>query len=169
MPKIITGLREKLLCEAERQLMEGGYAKMTIRAVARECKVAVGTVYNYFPAKEEFVASVLLLRWKSVLQAIRAAEQKEEGPEALLRCIYEQLCAYLDQYRVLFQDEAAIDVFTHSFARYHDLLRSQLAQPLQPYCESDFEAEFVAEALLTWTVAGEGFDEIYCVIQKIFR
>jgi hypothetical protein len=35
MPKIIAGLRERLLYEAERQLMENGYSAMTIRGVAK--------------------------------------------------------------------------------------------------------------------------------------
>ena len=48
MPKIIEGLRQRLLQEAERQLTEGGYSAMTIRSVAKACGVAVGTVYNYF-------------------------------------------------------------------------------------------------------------------------
>ena len=60
-------------------------------------------------------------------------------------------------------------MFTASFARYHELLRAQLAKPMRPLCQNDFEAEFVAEALLTWTVAGEGFDEIYQVIRKILN
>ena len=72
MPKIIAGLRERLLEEAERQLTEGGYGKMTIRAVARECRVAVGTVYNYFAGKEEFVAYALLARWKKAKDEITA-------------------------------------------------------------------------------------------------
>ena len=168
MPKIIVGLRERLLCEAERQLMEGGYSAMTIRSVAKACKVAVGTVYNYFPAKESFVASVLLQRWKQAVAVIEEAARETWEPETLARCIYEQLYAFMDQYRVLFQDEGAVTVFTASFARYHELLRSQLARSLQRFCQSEFEAEFIAEALLTWTVAGEGFDEIYRVIQKIF-
>lgn len=169
MPKIIAGLRERLLQEAERQLVEGGYSSMTIRAVAKECKVAVGTVYNYFPGKEEFVANVLLVRWKKALECIEAVAKECHTPEKLLRCIYDQLCAYMDQYRVLFRDEAAIAVFTASIGRYHDVLRAQLAQPILPFCQREFEAEFIAEALLTWTVAGEGFDEIYFVIQKILN
>lgn len=169
MPKIIAGLRERLLLEAERQLVEGGYSSMTIRSIAKECKVAVGTVYNYFPGKEEFVANVLLARWKKALECIAAVAQECREPRALLRCMYDQLCAYMDQYRVLFRDEAAIAVFTATFGRYHDLLRTQLAQPLLPFCQREFEAEFIAEALLTWTVAGEGFDEIYFVIQKILN
>ena len=169
MPKIIAGLRERLLYEAERQLMENGYSAMTIRGVAKACKVAVGTVYNYFPAKEAFVASVLLQRWEQAVAVIEETARGGREPEELVRCIYSQLCAFMDQYRVLFQDEGAVAVFTASFARYHDLLRSQLARPLQTRCENDFEAEFIAEALLTWTVAGEGFDEIYAVIRKIFK
>ena len=62
MPKIIPGLRERLIKEAEQQLVTGGYTALTIRSVAKACHVAVGTVYNYFPSKEEFVASALLLR-----------------------------------------------------------------------------------------------------------
>jgi AcrR family transcriptional regulator len=168
MPKIIAGLRERLISEAERQLVEGGYSTMTIRSVAKACQVAVGTVYNYFPAKEDFVASVLLQRWRQAVEEIAAVAEEAQVPEMLLRSMYDQLCAFMEQYRVLFQDEAAVAVFAASFARYHDLLRSQLAQPLQRFCQSEFEAEFIAEALLTWTVAGEGFDEIYLVIQKIF-
>lgn len=169
MPKIIAGLRELLLAEAERQLVEGGYGSMTIRAVAKECKVAVGTVYNYFPGKEEFAANVLLVRWKKALEHITAVAKESHTPEVLLRCMYEQLCAYMEQYRVLFRDEAAIAVFTASIGRYHDVLRTQLAQPLLPFCQREFEAEFIAEALLTWTVAGEGFEEINFVIQKILH
>ena len=62
MPKIIPGLRDRLVEEAERQLVTGGYTALTIRSVAKACHVAVGTVYNYFSSKEEFVASALLMQ-----------------------------------------------------------------------------------------------------------
>ena len=169
MPKIIEGLRLRLLCEAEKQMTEKGYAAMKIRSVAKSCQVAVGTVYNYFPSKEVLAASVLLDRWKLALSEMERVAEAETCAEEVLRCIYQQLCAFMDQYRVLFLDEAAVAVFGASIAQYHDLLRQQLAKPLQRFCESEFEAEFIAESLLTWTVAGEGFEEIYCVIQKIFK
>ena len=167
MPKIIKGLRERLLEEAERQLVEGGYSSMTIRAVAKKCQVAVGTVYNYFSGKEEFVAYALLVRWKKAMDNITEVANTCRAPKDLVRSIYDQLCAFMDQYRVLFRDEEAIAVFAASIGRYHELLRNQLAQPLLPFCQSEFEAEFVSEAVLTWTVAGEGFDEIYQVVRKI--
>ena len=169
MPKIIPGLRERFISEAEQQLIAGGYSTLTIRSVAKACHVAVGTVYNYFSSKEEFVASVLLVKWQQVLQSMNAAAASAQSVESLLRCIYDQLCTFIDQYKVLFHDEAAIAVFSATEGRYHDLLRAQLAKPLQVFCEDEFEAEFVAEALLTWTVAGEDFAVIYRVIKKICK
>lgn len=169
MPKIIAGLRERLIAEAELQLEKGGYTAMTIRSVAGKCGVAVGTVYNYFSGKEEFVAIVLLTRWQQAMEVIETTADTAQTAEALLRCIYGQLYDFMKRYQVLFQDEEAVAVFTASLGRYHDLLRTQLANPLRKFCQSDFEAEFVAEALLTWTVAGEGFEEIYQVTQKICK
>ena len=169
MPKIIPGLRDRLVEEAERQLVTGGYTALTIRSVAKACHVAVGTVYNYFSSKEEFVASALLMQWQQVLQSLNAAAESAQNVDVLLRCIYDQLCTFIDQYKVLFHDEAAIAVFSASEGCYHDLLRRQLAQPLRPFCTSDFEAEFVAEAVLTWTVEGDGFEAIYQVVRKIFK
>ena len=48
------------------------------------------------------------------------------------------------------------------------LLRSQLAAPLRKFCDSDYGAEFVAEALLNWTMAEKDFQEIYRMIGKLF-
>ena len=48
MPKIIEGVRARLLNEAKRQIATLGYARTTIRSVATACGLGVGTVYNYF-------------------------------------------------------------------------------------------------------------------------
>ena len=57
MPKIIENLREQLLEETKKQILDRGYANTTIRSVAKACGVGVGTVYNYFESKEMLVAS----------------------------------------------------------------------------------------------------------------
>ena len=63
MPKIIENIREALLVEAKRQIAERGYQNTTIRSVAKECGVAVGTVYNYFKSKDMLIASFILEDW----------------------------------------------------------------------------------------------------------
>ncbi len=70
MPKIIENIRERLLVEARRQVMQNGYGSMTIRSVAKECGVGVGTVYNYFSSKDMLVAGFMLEDWQQCLTRI---------------------------------------------------------------------------------------------------
>ena len=68
----------------------------------------------------------------------------------------------------IFRDETAAAALAGSFSRYHAMLRSQLAEPLRKFCPSDFAAQFISEAIITWTMAGKAFDEIYSMMEKLF-
>ena len=48
MPKIIDEAREKILSAAKHTLLGQGYSVLSLRGVARQCGIAVGTIYNYF-------------------------------------------------------------------------------------------------------------------------
>ena len=168
MPKIIENLESRLIEEAMKQIGQSGYSATTIRSIAKGCGVGVGTVYNYFPSKDDLLASYLLRDWKTCVATIQEVSAGAEAPEQVVRCIHGQLCAYAGRHQAIFQDEGAAASFAGSFGRYHGLLRHQLALPLQKFCDSDFAAEFIAESLLTWTMAGKPFDEIYGMICKLF-
>ena len=64
-------------------------------------------------------------------------------------------------------DEAAIASFSGSPSPYHSMLRRQLAQPLGKFTPDEFTAEFIAEALLTWTVAGRGIEDMLPLLEKL--
>ncbi len=168
MPKIIENLESRLIEEAKKQIEESGYAAMTIRSVAKQCGVGVGTVYNYFSAKEDLIATYLLADWNQCITAINAVSTYSDSPRPVALCIYDQLVSFAARHAAIFRDEAAASVFAGSFSRYHGLLRSQLATPLEKFCRDTFAAEFVAEALLTWTMAGKDFETIYGIIGKLF-
>ena len=168
MPKIIENLETRLIGEARKQIQESGYGAVTIRSVAKACGVGVGTVYNYFSSKEELVATHLLEDWKDCITAIRAVSAYSDAPRPVLLCIYDQLRDFACRHEAIFRDETAAAVFAGSFSRYHALLRSQLAEPLRKFCSGDFAAQFVSEAVLTWTMAGKPFDEIYSMMEKLF-
>lgn len=168
MPKIIENLKDRLLAEAKRQLELGGYESVTIRSIAKGCGVGVGTVYNYFPSKEDLIATHLLEDWDDCLAAIQAAADASEVPRPVLQCMYAQLVAFARRHESVFRAEAAVSGFAGSFRRYHSLLRSQLAAPLSKFCGTEFAAQFAAESLLTWSMAGKSFDEIYEILQKLF-
>ena len=167
MPKIIENLQEKLILEARRQVQEKGYAAMTIRSVATACGVGVGTVYNYFASKDALVAAFMLEDWQKCMAAIQSTANESPTAEPVFLCIHRQLLDYTSLHQAVFADEAAVASFSGSPGPYHSLLRRQLAAPLRKYCESDFTAEFIAEALLTWTVAGYGIEQIEPLLKKL--
>ena len=168
MPKIIENLKDRLIAEAEKQIEESGYGAVTIRSVAKACGVGVGTVYNYFPSKEALIATHLLVDWKECVDTITRTAKTATDPKPVLQCVYQQLVSFADRHQAIFRDEAAAASFAGSFSQYHDRLRSQLASPLRKFCDSDFTAQFVAESLLTWSMAGKSFDEIYEILKKLF-
>ncbi len=168
MPKIIENLETRLVEEAQKQLKESGYSAVTIRSVAKGCGVGVGTVYNYFPSKDDLFAGYLLQDWKTCVERIHQASANADSPAPVVRCMFDQLLAYARRHQAIFRDESAAANFAGSFSRYHALLRTQLAAPLRKFCSSDFMAEFIAESLLTWSMSGKSFDDIYGMIVKLF-
>ena len=168
MPKIIKNLEENLLAEAARQISVSGYNGINMRSIAKACGIALGTVYNYFPSKEHLIVSCMLENWNNCIAAIEAASGAN-SPRPVAECIYMQLLNFAEQYQTLFSDKSAVSIFISSVDKYHVMLRSQLARPLRKFCQSDFEAEFVAEALLTWTMKEKSFEEIYAVLAKVLE
>lgn len=168
MPKIIENLQQRLQEEARKQITESGYESMTIRSVAAACGIGVGTVYHYYPSRNALIASFMLEDWKQCTDVINAVSIESDYPETVAKCIHEQLCLFSEKHQAIIRSASASSGFSGSFEKYHGLLRSQLAAPLSKFCASDFEADFIAESLLTWTMAGKNFDEIYDIIRKLF-
>ena len=88
--------------------------------------------------------------------------------------MYQELLKYKEKYVNLFSDENAAASFTASSMQRHHLLREQLAEPIkvwtskQEKTDASFLAEFVAENMLTWTMAGRDFEEISAVLLQLF-
>ena len=141
---------------------------MTIRSVAKACGVGVGTVYSYFSSKEDLVATHLLEDWNRCITAIRAVSAYSDSPRPVALCIYDQLMSFSQRHATIFRDKDAAASFAASFGKYHTLLRNQLAEPFGKFCADGFTPEFIAEALLTWTMVGKPFDEIYGMMEKLF-
>ena len=167
MPKIIENLPRKLAEEARRQIEASGFSAMTIRSVAKACGVGVGTVYNYFPSKEALVATFMLTDWNACISAIQSCAESADVLEPVLATMHCQLRFFLEKFDSIFRDEGAAASYSGALSKYHSMLRSQLAAPIQKFCRDDFTAEFIAEAMLTWTVAGKDFDELKSILLRI--
>lgn len=167
MPKIIENLPERLVLEARRQILMSGYSATTIRSVAKACNISVGTVYNYYSSKEELAAAFLLDDWMRNLRSISANAARCDQFQGALAAVYDGLNSYVSLYAPVFQDRSAAANYPQSILRFHSTLRSQLSEPIRRFCPDDFTAEFISESLITWTVSGRSFQEIYDILKKI--
>ena len=173
MPKIIENIREKLLEEAKRQVSEFGYSAMTIRSVASACGVGTGTVYNYFPSKDMLVASFILEDWMLCMNDISKGMSEAESAKKALCCMYLELRSFKEKYITLFTDENAEASYSASSMQRHKILRDQLAEPVkiwtakQDKADPDFLADFIAESMLTWTMADREFEQIANVLLQL--
>ncbi len=100
MPKRIENLREAILSAAKEALLAEGYDKLSLRGVARQCGVAVGTLYNYFPSKLDMTAAIMLDDWKDRLARMNSGCGQASSVEDGIRSIYSNL----REYALLYQD-----------------------------------------------------------------
>ena len=165
MPKKLENVRELLIEEGIRLLKEEGYSKFTVRSVAKACGLGLGTVYNYFPSKDALIATYLWGDWKGHLTKMQAsAGQGMERAE----CVYSHLQAFLAKYKPLFSDEKAKITYANASSNWHQQLIGQLVDVLCPACTNDkMIGEFLAEALLTWSVKGAEVSILAPILQKL--
>ncbi len=78
MPKIIKNLDEKIFNVAWQLFTDSGYDNVDIKAIAKECNVAVGTLYNYYGNKRDLFLKVLEKSWNNTFTKLKKEIFKEE-------------------------------------------------------------------------------------------
>ncbi len=165
MPKIIENLREQIVEEAKKQLMEVGYGKTTIRSVASACGIGVGTVYNYFKSKELMISAFMLDDWYKC--TIRMSELDPGNTDDFFRGVLSALRDFIDKYRFLFEDKEAEAALSSAFTERHRQLRSMLARLVEPACrkqkegyaDDTFLPEYIAESILYFSMSNTSVED----------
>ena len=65
MPKLLPNLRQTLIEKAIELSRTGGLSGLKLRDLARECNIALGTLYNYYPTKDSLVLDVVQQFWQN--------------------------------------------------------------------------------------------------------
>lgn len=173
MPKIIDDVKKTILAEAKRQVQEKGYSSLTIRSVANSCKIAVGTIYNYFPSKDVLIASFLLEDWLCAMQNLRESYTNVKTPSECFLCVWNCLTEFMKKFSLIFDDKSAKEVPHQTYSTRHVVLRSQIAEILEEICRksphyTEFLPLFVAENLITWASEGKSFDQVNQMLCRLF-
>lgn len=69
MNKTVTS-REDILSVSKEMVADEGIQAINMRNVARQCGVAVGSVYNYFPSKNDLMIATIDAIWREIIQRI---------------------------------------------------------------------------------------------------
>lgn len=135
VPKQIVDVKNKLFYTAKNILKTEGYAALSMRKVAAECSIAVGTVYNYVKSKDELVALVIMEDWTRALAEMgRAADDSADMTEGMCG-IYRALMAFIEEYQDIWSQYSQMGGSSNVIASHHLMLRGQIASQIQRLTE----------------------------------
>ena len=80
MPKIIPEIREQFIAAARQRILYSQQHDLTIREISEDCRTGLGTVYNYFPSKDELIAEVLFEDWQTLWEEVQKKLEDSESP-----------------------------------------------------------------------------------------
>ncbi|MDO5107967.1 MAG: TetR/AcrR family transcriptional regulator [Coriobacteriaceae bacterium] len=172
MPKLIENLRERLIDETRRTLLEEGPSAVNIRAIAQACGAATGTVYNYFPSKEELIAHAILGDWLEHVGRARSSIADCADVTSGLAAIQGCLVDFVDSYRPTFA-ASSYALAGPVYAERHTMLCNQLAGLIDELAKrfglapSAIAEEVMAESLLASVTHGWPTDELMHVLEKL--
>ena len=173
MPKVIPNLEKSLIVTAKRLIKTKGYANFTIQQVAKECKIAMGTMYNYFPSKVHLMGRVILEDWIIIYKNIETECENAYTINQCLKSMYVNLCKFINIYENLFKSDTSVNDYNVSYINQHKLLAEQL------YClifknnerlksELDnFTIEFLVESIITFSMKDTSYEKMEKIFEKI--
>lgn len=100
MNKLITS-REDILSISKIYIMENGFDSFNIRAIAKQCGISIGAVYNYFSSKSELIIATVESVWIEILEPLNRMKPFDNFVEAI-QCMFETIEAGNSKYPSFF-------------------------------------------------------------------
>lgn len=180
----MTGLRQRQALEREARILRAaealfgrkqGYARTSMQEIAKRSKLAVGTLYNYFPSKPEILLAIVA---RDTAEALSAGEKVLKRPardatRAVERLIEQAMAPYVRHDRGLWRELIAAAMTDLELARgvfgadvrliglLTTLLRDLAARgALRPGVEPGQAAIALYSAFFTWFFAYLANDDV---------
>ena len=80
--------RAVILDAALRTFVKRGYPKTKVAEIASEAGVAEGTLYNYFPSKEDLLLALFDEKWSGIVEEIKKKISRLDDPNKKLKAIF---------------------------------------------------------------------------------
>jgi len=89
--------KQEILKACREIVSEQGLQAVNMRAVARRCGVALGSLYNYFPGKDALVLETIESVWQDIFHTDRPCAAACSFPDAVGR-LFERVRSSMDAY-----------------------------------------------------------------------
>lgn len=105
MSRVIENPRELILNEARKILNNEGYKSISIRRIAKECDIAVGTIYNYFPTKKELIVEMMSCFWNDCFYCVNNIVKSNGDFYTKLKSIYNNLSDFIKRFKAIWLND----------------------------------------------------------------
>lgn len=96
MPKIIHDIEQRIEQEAMALFNEFDFNQVDMKLIAKKCNIAVGTLYNYYPNKQQLFVKVMQKGWSTTSAALDNVYTSSLSPEEKLsqsiEILYDDIC-----------------------------------------------------------------------------
>ena len=152
MPKILDHVENKIIEAAKKQIFEEGNIDFSLRTIAKECDIAVSTIYNYFKNKDSLVVAILLDDWFAALYKMDIGIEKSTKIEESFLVVCNSIREFVLKYE---QTWSKFHGSIYSIASRHQLLLEQIKIRIElildkfGYIEEKKMSNVLAECVLT--------------------
>ena len=162
MPKIIKNPEDRILQAAGKRMLDKDLSSFSLRGVAAECGIAVGTIYNYFKDKESLMAAVMVQDWMDALEDTRKELAQAQSLQEGLLHICRGIRNFCLRYQKVWISYSAGGDFSTRYRMRHELLLSQITEMIKGLYER-FDAPCEAHRTILYAeliIAGAQHPEI---------
>ncbi len=166
--------RADLLNCTRRILLTEGYDAMSIKRVAEECDVGMGTIYNHYPAKVDLIGDVMRQDW------VEKTNEMNKGLQVSGSCAdsFALIVTTLSDFAALYRD--VFRAFIHKgkadiVDEYHGMLREFIRNTvnevleIQGYGDEKEHSGLITESLISAGAYNRtSIREIRCFANRVF-
>ena len=110
MNKLVT-TQEDILAISKKFILENGLPAFNIRAIAKECGISIGAVYNYFPSKSALITAAVESVWTEIFEPLHGMDPGS----TFVPVSYTHLDVYKRQMEAAFSKERSSSIFPYPF------------------------------------------------------
>lgn len=99
MSRIIENPKQLILGKAKDILYNQGYHKLNMRSLSKECDIALGTIYNYYPTKKELIIEMMTDYWQTFLDTVGEIANSNYNIYIKLNNIFKELEVFIQNFR----------------------------------------------------------------------